>query len=61
MSLRYALLQATSNAMHEMRATAIDDPVVWASVSPSRGRLLLLIRQMAPLRWGRYYITIATC
>jgi len=46
--------------MYEVRTVAIDDPVAWASVSLSRGRLFLLIRQMA-LRCGHYYITVATC
>jgi len=40
---------------------AIDDPVAWASVSLSRKRLFLLIYQMAPLRYGCYYATVATC
>jgi len=59
--------------MNEMWATAIDDPVAWASVSLfvtlyvcqsvclSSGRLFLFIRQMAPLRGGRYYITVTIC
>jgi len=46
-----------------MRTTAIDDPVAWASVSKfvclSSGRLFLLVRQMAPVRCGRYYVTVA--
>jgi len=48
-----------SNRMHEIRTIAIDDPVAWASVTLSRGRLFLLIRLRAPLRCGHYYITIA--
>jgi len=44
--------------MHEMRTIPIDDPVAWVSVSLSHGRLFLLIRQMAPLRRGHYYITV---
>jgi len=27
----------------------------------SSGRLFLLVRQMAPIRCGRYYIIVATC
>jgi len=41
-----------------------DDHAAWASVSQpvclSRGRLFLLIRQMAPLRCSHYYITVAS-
>jgi len=51
--------------MHKMRAIAIDNPVAWASVSLSvslsRWRLFLLIRQMVPLQCGHYYITVVTC
>jgi len=53
--------------MHEMRTTTTDDPVAWASVSQS---VCLSFRhaghcsyspQIAPLRCGHYYITVATC
>jgi len=45
--------------MLDLQTIVVDDLVVWASVSQSvslsRGRMFLLIRQVASLRCGHYF------
>jgi len=45
--------------MHEIWPIAVEDPV--ARLSVSRGRLFLLIRQVAPLQCSSFHIEVVTC
>lgn len=45
--------------MHGVQTIAIDDPVLWASLSVMWATILILY-QMAPLRRGCYYSPLAT-